>query len=114
MHQLYLTDPAVTTTPCRRHRRPPTIEIRFRYNQDFESVYAMVPATMALLLALIPAILMALAIVREKELGSITNLYVTPVTRLEFLLGKQCPISPWRWSISPCCSSWRCSSSRSR
>jgi ribosome-dependent ATPase len=34
---------------------------------------------------------MALAIVREKELGSITNLYVTPVTRLEFLIGKQLP-----------------------
>jgi ribosome-dependent ATPase len=46
---------------------------------------------MALLLALFPAILMALAIVREKELGSITNLYVTPVTRIEFLLGKQLP-----------------------
>jgi ribosome-dependent ATPase len=40
---------------------------------------------------MIPAILMALAIVREKELGSITNLYVTPVSRLEFLLGKQAP-----------------------
>ena len=51
----------------------------------------MVPANMALLLALFPAILMALAIVREKELGSITNLYVTPVSRLEFLLGKQLP-----------------------
>ena len=51
----------------------------------------MVPATMSLLLALFPAILMALAIVREKELGSITNLYVTPVTRIEFLLGKQLP-----------------------
>ena len=67
------------------------IEVRFKYNQDFESVYAMVPSTMALLLALFPAILMALAIVREKELGSITNLYVTPVTRIEFLLGKQIP-----------------------
>ena len=44
-----------------------------------------------MLLALFPAILMALAIVREKELGSITNLYVTPVTRIEFLLGKQIP-----------------------
>jgi len=32
-----------------------------------------------------------LPVVREKELGSITNLYVTPVTRLEFLLGKQIP-----------------------
>ena len=40
----------------------------------------MVPANMSMLLALFPAILMALAIVREKELGSITNLYVTPVT----------------------------------
>ena len=51
----------------------------------------MVPSTMSLMLALFPAILMALAIVREKELGSITNLYVTPVTRIEFLLGKQLP-----------------------
>jgi ribosome-dependent ATPase len=51
----------------------------------------MVPADMCLMLALFPAILMALAIVREKELGSITNLYVTPVTRLEFLIGKQLP-----------------------
>jgi ribosome-dependent ATPase len=51
----------------------------------------MVPAQLALELALWPAILMALAVVREKELGSITNLYVTPVTRLEFLLGKQIP-----------------------
>jgi len=65
--------------------------IRFRYNQAFDSVYAMVPAMIAFQLALIPAILMALAIVREKELGSIVNLYVTPVTRLEFLLGKQVP-----------------------
>lgn len=44
-----------------------------------------------MLLALFPAILMALAVVREKELGSITNLYVTPVTRIEFLIGKQLP-----------------------
>jgi ribosome-dependent ATPase len=67
------------------------VETRFLYNQDFDSVYAMVPSTLALLLALIPGILMALAIVREKELGSITNLYVTPVTRIEFMLGKQTP-----------------------
>ena len=72
--------------PCRA-----IIETRFGYNQDFKSVYAMVPSTMALLLVLIPAILMALAIVREKELGSITNFYVTPVTRIEFLVGKQLP-----------------------
>lgn len=51
----------------------------------------MVPAMIPLLLIFIPAILMALGVVREKELGSITNLYVTPVSRLEFLLGKQLP-----------------------
>jgi ribosome-dependent ATPase len=90
MHQLYLTDPAVkTAVPAASPLAD--IEIRFKYNQDFDSIYAMVPATMSLLLALFPAILMALAIVREKELGSITNLYVTPVTRLEFLVGKQLP-----------------------
>ena len=68
-----------------------TIGLRFRYNQDFDSVNSLVPSVIALLLALIPAILMALAVVREKEFGSITNLYVTPVTRLEFILGKQIP-----------------------
>jgi len=34
---------------------------------------------------------MAVSVAREKELGSITNFYVTPTTRLEFLLGKQLP-----------------------
>ena len=51
----------------------------------------MVPGTIAILLVLVPAMLTALGVVREKELGSITNLYVTPITRLEFLLGKQLP-----------------------
>jgi len=90
MHQLYLSDPIIKTTQPTLHP-PAGIEVRFKYNQDFQSIYAMVPGTISMLLALFPAILMALAIVREKELGSITNLYVTPVTRLEFLLGKQVP-----------------------
>jgi ribosome-dependent ATPase len=90
MHQLYLTDPAVKTT-LQQARPSATIEVRFKYNQNFESIYAMVPTSLSMLLALFPAILMALAVVREKELGSITNLYVTPVTRIEFLLGKQIP-----------------------
>jgi ribosome-dependent ATPase len=68
-----------------------TIEARYRYNQDFESFNAMVPGTIPILLVFIPAMLTALGVVREKELGSITNLYVTPMTRLEFLLGKQLP-----------------------
>ena len=48
-------------------------------------------ASRPILLILIPAILMAISIVREKELGSIINFYVTPTGRLEYLLGKQLP-----------------------
>jgi ribosome-dependent ATPase len=91
VHAQYLGDVAMQMTGTAGAPSLADLEIRFRYNQDFESLYAMVPGTMALLLAEIPAILMALAVVREKELGSITNLFVTPVTRLEFLLGKQLP-----------------------
>ncbi|MGY0788460.1 ribosome-associated ATPase/putative transporter RbbA [Azospirillum argentinense] len=68
-----------------------TIETRFRYNPDVESLKAIVPAVIPILLLLIPAMLAALSVVREKELGSIINLYVTPVTKLEFLVGKQLP-----------------------
>jgi len=68
-----------------------SIETRYRYNPDVRSLVAMVPAMFAILLMLIPAILAALSVVREKEFGSITNFYVTPVSRLEFLLGKQMP-----------------------
>jgi ribosome-dependent ATPase len=67
------------------------IETRFRYNPGMKSLPAMAPGVIPLLLMLIPAMLTALSVVREKELGSIVNLYVTPATRLEFLLGKQMP-----------------------
>ncbi len=70
---------------------PIAIESRYRYNPDVRSLPAMVPAVVPLLLLILPAMLTALAVVREKESGSITNLYVTPVTRSEFLLGKQLP-----------------------
>jgi len=68
-----------------------SIETRFRYNPDVRSLPAMVPAVIPLLLLMLPAMLTALAVVREKEMGSILNLYATPVTRTEFLLGKQLP-----------------------
>ncbi|MFT7879896.1 MAG: ribosome-associated ATPase/putative transporter RbbA [Sulfurimonas sp.] len=67
------------------------VQVRYRYNPDFKSLNAMVPAVIPMLLIFIPAILMALSVVREKEMGSITNFYATPVTRLEFLIGKQIP-----------------------
>lgn len=67
------------------------LAIRYRYNPNIQSLVAMVPAIIPLLLMMIPAMLTVLSVVREKELGSIINFYVTPVTRLEFLLGKQLP-----------------------
>ena len=67
------------------------IEVRFRYNQSFLSVNAMVPGIFMLLLCLIPAIMSAIAVVREKETGSIANFRSTPITRFEFLIGKQLP-----------------------
>ncbi|MGE0578147.1 MAG: ribosome-associated ATPase/putative transporter RbbA [Reyranella sp.] len=67
------------------------LEVRFRYNPDIRSLVAMVPAVIPMLLLLIPAMLTTLSIVREKELGSLVNFYVTPVSRLEFLVGKQLP-----------------------
>jgi ribosome-dependent ATPase len=99
MHRLWLQDVA-------RHRlgqrqqlglgqrqlvAPATIELRYRYNPDVKSLPAIVPAVIPLLLLLIPAMLATLAVVREKDLGSIINFYVTPTTRLEFLVGKQLP-----------------------
>lgn len=68
-----------------------SVETRFRYNQAFKSVNAMVPGIIMLLLVLIPAVMSAVAVVREKETGSIANFRSTPVTKLEFLVGKQLP-----------------------
>ena len=53
MHQLYLTDPIVTTTQP-APPPPADIEVRFKYNQNFDSVYAMVPAQLALGAGAIP------------------------------------------------------------
>jgi ribosome-dependent ATPase len=91
MHAHWLTTLARRTVGAAATAGPATVETRYRYNPDVRSLPAMVPAVIPLLLLMIQAILSALSVVREKELGSIVNLYVTPVTRLEFLLGKQIP-----------------------
>jgi len=70
---------------------PINIETRFRYNQDFKSIYAIAPGILMLMLALIPAMLTAVGVVREKETGAIANFRATPVNQVEFLFGKQLP-----------------------
>ncbi|WP_087722387.1 ribosome-associated ATPase/putative transporter RbbA [Pandoraea sp. PE-S2T-3] len=90
MHQNWLADQSLRRLG-QRATASLDIETRYRYNPDVKSLPAMVPAVIPLLLLMLPAMLTALSVVREKELGSILNLYVTPVTRTEFLIGKQIP-----------------------
>ncbi len=91
VHASWLARRAAERGPQGAPIQPAGIEIRYRYNPDVSSLVAMVPAIIPLLLIMIPAMLAALSVVREKELGSILNFYVGPSTRLEFLLGKQLP-----------------------
>lgn len=91
IHNTYLQQILQNQTNYKELQSTINIESRFRYNQDFKSIYAMIPAVIPMLLIFIPSILMALSVVREKELGSITNFYATPVTKIEFIVGKQLP-----------------------
>jgi ribosome-dependent ATPase len=84
MHAQWLAERAPAAAPA-------GIEVRFRYNPEVRSLVSMVPAMIPMLLLLIFSMLTALSVVREKELGSLVNFYVTPVSRLEFLVGKQLP-----------------------
>jgi ribosome-dependent ATPase len=90
LSQTYLAD------QVRRHglisaAAPINVETRFRYNQAFKSIYSIIPGVIMLILMLIPAMLTAVAVVREIEVGSIANFRSTPVTQTEFLIGKQLP-----------------------
>jgi len=89
--QAYLADDVMRRTGAAATGDPVGIETRFRYNQAFKSANAIVPSVIMLMLVLIPAIMTALGIVKEKETGSIANFQSTPVTKVEFLLGKQLP-----------------------
>ncbi len=91
MHLAWLQEMAGRQSSPQRDTSLISIETRYRYNPDVKSLPAIVPAVIPLLLMMIPAMLSTLSVVREKELGSIINLYVTPTTRSEFLLGKQLP-----------------------
>lgn len=87
----HLADVALQETGAPPAADPATIAPRFRYNQGFESRQAIPPGVLMLLLIMIPAMLTALGVVREKEIGSIVKLYAAPARRIEFLVGKQAP-----------------------
>lgn len=91
LHQAWLTQKARALYGEAAVAGSYRLALRYRYNPDVRSLVAMVPAVIPLLLMMLPAMLTVLSVVREKELGSIINFYVTPATRIEFLLGKQLP-----------------------
>ncbi|WP_239364978.1 ribosome-associated ATPase/putative transporter RbbA [Snodgrassella communis] len=64
---------------------------RYLYNQDFKSIFAITPGMIMMAMMLIPVMMTALGVVREREIGSITNLYTSPASVRQFLIGKQIP-----------------------
>ena len=70
---------------------PMDIRIRAWYNPNLESKYYFVPGLIAVMLILIGLVLTSMAIVREKEIGTIEQVMVTPIRRVEFILGKTLP-----------------------
>ncbi|MFO0698610.1 MAG: ABC transporter permease [Nitrospira sp.] len=75
----------------RRRIRPITLEVRYLYNEEVRSAWSTVPALVMLSLMVSSPLLTALGVVREKETGSIYNIYSATVTRMEFLAGKLLP-----------------------
>ena len=72
-------------------KAPAGIEPRFMYNQDFDSINAIAPGVMMLVLMMIPAMMSAVGVVREREIGSISNFYASPAAVAQYLIGKQLP-----------------------
>ncbi|MGQ9368349.1 ribosome-associated ATPase/putative transporter RbbA [Azospirillum sp. ST 5-10] len=87
----YLQDLSRRTTGEETALTPVRVEPRYRYNQDFRSAVAITPGVIMVLLIMIPPMLTALGVVREREIGSIANLQSSPATVGEFLVGKQMP-----------------------
>jgi ABC-2 type transport system permease protein len=79
--------PPATTGP------PAAVDLRIRvfFNPQLESRFFMIPGVLALLLLIVTANLAAMAIVREKELGTLEQLNVTPLRRWELIAGKLLP-----------------------
>jgi ABC-2 type transport system permease protein/ribosome-dependent ATPase len=68
--------------------QPIKLEVRYLYNEEVRSTWSIVPALVMFTLMVSCPLLTALGIVREKETGSIYNIYSSTVTKIEFLFGK--------------------------
>ncbi|HFB83235.1 MAG TPA: ABC transporter permease [Thermodesulfatator sp.] len=70
---------------------PVRLEVRYLFNQEVKSIHSIAPALIGMVLLMTPPLLTAVAIVREKETGSIFNIYSSTISRLEFVIGKLLP-----------------------
>lgn len=76
-----------------RHRSPVTLAQNVLYNPEGESVYFIVPGIVAVLLTMITMLLTSLAIVRERERGTLEQLMVSPIRTPALILGKTIPFA---------------------
>jgi ABC-2 type transport system permease protein len=76
-------------------RPPPRVDLQMRawFNENLESRNFYVPGVIAMLVMLVTLLLTSMAVVREKEVGTIEQVMVTPITRAEFILGKSIPFA---------------------
>ena len=70
---------------------PLRVEFRYLFNESLKSSFSLVPALIAIVLLVNPSVLTAISIAREKEFGTIYNIYSTPIRKIEFLTGKLIP-----------------------
>ena len=74
---------------------PGRVEMQTRawFNENLESRNFYVPGTIAIIVMLITLMLTSMAVVREKEIGTMEQIMVTPITQTEFILGKTVPFA---------------------
>lgn len=68
------------------------IEPRMQYNSSLESVNNIVPGILAVMIMLVTAFLTGMSIVREREIGTLEQLMVTPIKNVELIMGKVLPL----------------------
>lgn len=75
--------------------KPATIKLQTRawFNENLESRNFYVPGVIAIIVMLITLMLTSMAVVREKEIGTMEQIMVTPITPVEFILGKTIPFA---------------------
>lgn len=88
----YLRDSLQRTNPFALSRLPTVVlEKRPWYNTDLSSQWFFVPGVIGNLMLIIVMTLTAFAVVREREIGTLEQIMVTPIRRTEFILGKTIP-----------------------